>query len=234
MPGISPARRRFDWWIGGHSTAFRVLPPHPWRANRLRPQLAPEDRSGPPFPRFACQSPVACVSASSHHADVSLAGARKLGNHFTPVSCPPAPRSVAEHHAPRHAQANRCPCRESARHGVASIRWSADTSLRFVSLGTTIGSRASRTGATRRPERRAARARLPGPLLSETMVFWKSRLRRALITSTTPRTIRTPQLAHAAPHTVACAGNQPGTVALTIGCAVRARITRQQSRQPAP
>ena len=174
------------------------------------------------------------MAASSHHAEVWLAGARKLGNHSTDVSCPPAQRLVAEHHAPRHAQANRCPCRESARHGVAPIRLSADTSLRFVSLGTTIGWRTPRAGAARHPGRRAVRARLPGPLLPEKLVFWKSRLRRALITSSTPRTIRTPQLAHAAPNTVACAGNQPGTVALTIGCAVRARITRQQSRLPAP
>ena len=58
------------------------------RTMRPHPQLAPAGIA-PGLAAFAAaqRSPVACVPASSRHAEVWLAGARKLGNHFTPVSC---------------------------------------------------------------------------------------------------------------------------------------------------
>lgn len=46
-------------------------------------------RSGNSGQRYAPPPPVARVSASSRHADVWLAGARKLGNHSTDVPCLP-------------------------------------------------------------------------------------------------------------------------------------------------
>ncbi len=146
---VSPARPRSgEDGVLEVATASRVNhQPHPADDSHTRTNRTRRNRSGPPFPALTrATAPVACVPASSRRADVWLAGARKIGNHFIP------------------------PMRD------------------FVS-----------PGATRDP-----------------------RIPRAI------------PFARVAANGVACAGNQPGTAALNTGCSVRAQITRQQSRQPAP